>query len=952
MGWICWGQNRLGRNAGVISLRDHGSEHWLWLLIPWCVMALIATLLIFGHAVMAYSDPNHWLFRAMKLAVGEPQARRVLLFPLYLIGALKVVGPDWVFLANLPWVLLLALANGLLVSVCLPANVSRAQRHAGIALGMLLLTVFTYSTLIRCLNPYRETGAFALLMGGTLLFLLSDRAACWWSVGLAGLAGLCLTLSMGFRETTVLSFLPLAVWALVRFVRAPRKRSAWCGALLLGGLLGLMPFLVQNYLYSGNPLIPGYSARLVVEQASPVDAKRETHIEERLQDVDPKRFKLSVSRLVPGMELANFAKTAPQAWAKLNARIGCFGLLIAGAGIILALYRRQAVLLSLILPSLLINYVFYCFYFYVKWRYFFIVDIYIALLAAYAVTGLWDLLAACLKIVRPRWAYWAYPTLMACHLVGAAIWSTDKLDDQDAELKVWDIEIFRSQVKPLLKEPWSFVGYYHHREMLAWFLGYGFQRTSWGDELSVEGVAANGLDEELHRVGTNALSRIRNENFYFHNKQHMPRLLPLWCDVEEIVDLKNVRPYVYHYGRPLSRPLYRVCPWQSDSISVSLQLPNPGKPTVLLLDVMRPWDYADRTMLALRANGQPWLEHVGNGTQFHEIPSIFSDKASLTLELHSDAPTPANPGVRLWSANDDIDLAFGFRSKWRFHDFVSTNLYSSGPLRTDCWLLWDHGELRLPVFADTNRRACVEFALEFYQEDSRYKNTPQFLKADTDFGTQRWLLPKARQMGTATFALGRGTGSLDWRSVKLHTSLLSYEDQFALSRRRPGFVLDWSFVKLYNARIFTVPCQVELPWVLTVGAKSAGAWLVRGFYLPDKHEGRFPVRWTNGRGVIRLPEMTLNAEATCKLHFLAGPGAAGEPMPAVTVGDQDCALIRVAEDDEPWTCAVYAIPAVDAKRGDGTLLEIESTPWKPSERLNSPDSRELGIMLYQVEIAP
>jgi len=452
-------------------------------------------------------------------------------------------------------------------------------------------------------------------------------------------------------------------------------------------------------------------------------------------------------------------------------------------------------------------------------------------------------------------------------------------------------------------------------------------------------------------MGAEMLDRLEQEHFYFHDLHHTPRLLPLWCEFEKVVDLKEVRPEVYHYGRALNAPLYRVRRWQNRATRLNLALPQPGVPTVLLLDPMRPWDYPGRTAFALWANNTPWLDRVDNGTQFHELPARLCAGSELVLEFRSELPTPPEPGVKLWPLNGDMNLAYGFRPTWRFHDLASTNLYANTPLRPDCWMLWDQGSLQLPVFAGQDYEAHAELTLEYYQEDPGARNQPAFIKADTTSGRQESQLPGTRRMAGIAFALGPGTGKLDWRTLDLRTSLPCYEEQLAYARANPGTIKDWSFIKLCNARVYAVPRHVPLPWTLTVGGRDAGAWLVSGFHLPDQHERHHPVRWTSGHAVVRLPAMTVDAGATCTLRYLTGPDPVGSIVPQVRIDGHICHRVNISTQNGSWTTATYAIPSDMTGSLGGALVEITSPSWSPNELLGSPDNRKLGIMLDQLVIS-
>jgi hypothetical protein len=915
--------------------------------LPWIQLGVVAMFLFLGHQVMAYSDPHHWIYRAVQLMHGNPVNRRVLLFPLYLVGMLQLLGPYWVFLANIPWLILFVLQTGWLTGHLVSRTRPRIHSVLAIIMGMACLLLWTHPTLLRCVNPYREAGALALLTGGWLLFLRSESEA---KRGWGFLSGILLTLSMGFRESMALSILPVAVWAFVRLVGRFRGRLGWSVSLLLGALLGLSPFLIQNHLYSGNALVPAYSAHMVLERAPDSEVLNKGEIETHLDDALPTRVRFRIDRLVPGMDPARFIKGAPKAWHKLQGRIGRIGLLFAALGLVAGIVSRPAIVLGLLLPSIVINYVFYSCYFYVKWRYFFIVDAQIMVLTAYGGFTLFSGAEYFIRKTRHRLVSCMCPAMLVLVVAGTGLWTTQYLLRQSPGLKAWEMASFRDEIAPRLEAPWTFVGHTHHREMLSWILGRDFRHSPIGSEMLRQSVDAHGFNRALHNEGTALLSTLRTENIYLYDRRQLPVLFPLCCELEPVADLGALFPRLYRYGSPMEKMLYRIRPWQQTNTLMNLVLPSPGVPTVLLMNVKHPWTYPERTTLSLWANGEAWLPSVEDGTQFHELPAALCADKRLSLELRSDAPTPSAPSIELWPQNAKVDLPFGFGAHWWLHDLVSSNLYNVAPLREDSFLLWNQGSIRFPIFADTNHEAHVELRMELYQEDALVRNEPAFLEAETVAGTQMAQFPGARQIGNVTFALGRGTGHLDWRTLDMTTTLHSYTEQQSLLQDESSGRKHWQFAKLYNARIFTVPDAVELPWTLNLGDQDSGAYLVKGLHLKDKHKHKHAVRWTDGSAAMRLPRFWAD-RSVCTLRFFPRPEVIGAVTPRLLWNGVDCAVKMIDRESHEWVEAVYAIPEGTHLSDVHGQVSILTPEWYSQEALGVPDPRKLGIMLYQIEVS-
>ncbi|MBU4461433.1 MAG: hypothetical protein KJ579_12770, partial [Verrucomicrobia bacterium] len=337
-----------------------------WVLLGAIVFVALGVYLVRLHYAKVYSDPVGFVGMALDWGSGRPGTDRAPIYPMVLYAFLQVLGRDWVFLSNLPLVLLLAFLTGVAGFLAVPRGSSRAvayARFAGLA-SVVILILARGSLLVELVNPFREPLAFSLMLGGVILLVggWSRRSAHWLAAG----AGLCLGLAVSTRETVILVAAPVGAWVLLRMLKERKFRSLWIALFLAGVLGGFVPMLNRNRAHSGSSIVPSYAAEKVEAIA--------------------RRQKWDIP--IPGMSLSYFSHVGASTVRKLYQHYTPVGALLLVLGFARAVRRRNDLILGLYLPAFLLNLLFYCFYRYFKARYTLAGELFAIPIMAYGLTGI------------------------------------------------------------------------------------------------------------------------------------------------------------------------------------------------------------------------------------------------------------------------------------------------------------------------------------------------------------------------------------------------------------------------------------------------------------------------------------------------------------------------------------------------------------------------------------
>lgn len=895
------------------------------------VFVLFGLYLVAAHYVMAYSDPVSWLGRAEAMMNGEPITRRAFLYPAFLIVALTAVGREWVFLANLPWVLLLAF---LVYRLCRdlynrPGSSTEGELSRWIGAAAVVLFILLNRRLFTIyLNPYREAMAFSLLLLSVLcLVRFFNGGRLWLNTASAVLMGL----AASTRETTLLLFPAVVLLFAVSYLQDRQRR--WLKAFgwyLAPMLLGLIPFFIQNHMHTGYFWLPAYASSRWLSRSGGLV----------LPDDLP----------IPGMSFSYFSGTGGDTLDYYLTKYTLVGFLLFALGVVQAVRRNNRPLLYMILPFTLGNALFYCWYWYFKARYTSIIDPFLAIFIAggAVTTAAW--LASRLPPIWKQRLQWSLAVLMP--LITAVVLARAALTSGD-RLKTWHIRPLQAFLAPHLEQPVSFAGRRHYRDMMAWFMeGESIHLKGFVEDFArnkTDQVEALGsLDALLAHMAPDQLARVRERNLYeIGNKSSA--LNTAWFDLDPVLSLEDAPVPLDHYSRPLEKEILRVSLWDRTSLTLDLGASTNSR-TALLLDLRRITDYPDRTRLDAWLNDQPCSVARVSGAQLVPLPHRPGG-GPMTLRLASDAPLPSRPGFQVWGMDEELTIPLGAIEGVWYYPHISWNILKHAPFKRDAVYLYDQGEIRVPGFASAGRRMHARLRLEFIHDDPAFVDERHVLRVSTPEGTvQRFLTgPKVQQR--VTVDLGPGRGEPVMVPLTLETSLAPHAEQEEAKRARQYRSL--AAVKLYDVTVSAEPEPTYVPFVLDVGSRRDDVFLLSGFHGPETYRNTHSVRWTAAESTLKIPAEAGAAGKRLLLNTLRVRPDDRPASPVFLWNGKELEASRVLRTENADREIRYELetPPAPAPDGGDDVLKIECRPWLPQED-GIPDGRELGLMVDRLEVLP
>lgn len=369
--------------------------------LPWLiggtVLASFLALVCGGYYIHATSDPFNWLGFARNFTEEFGQSRWPYGYPLYLRGMLELLGPYWVFLANLPALLGVFAVAGW-IGTLFEGEDRRAPEGGGgegLPWGWGFLAVWVVvlgadsADLLAYVNPFRDPPSYLLLLASVGVFVRSLKARRMLGVGVSGAL---LGLACSVREPSVLMLLPLFAYGLLAWRSGRPGLGLWrtAGAFALGMGVGVAPMLVQSYLSTHQVLVP-HNLILNVPESE------------------------EESKIVPGMYFTGtrLGHVGGMAfWYYLGTEK--LVLVLAAVGLAAAIRRRNRLVLAVVAPTAVGYAVFYAFYRIFVRRYFYVSVLFFALLAGYGLFSLLRLLHARMRPPLGRAAGWLLLAAVAC----------------------------------------------------------------------------------------------------------------------------------------------------------------------------------------------------------------------------------------------------------------------------------------------------------------------------------------------------------------------------------------------------------------------------------------------------------------------------------------------------------------------------------------------------------
>lgn len=913
------------RDEAMMIERWHMRNKRIEIAIIGSFLLFIGLYLLRLHYVQDYSDPVGFLRRAQLWATVGDHADRAPLYPIILYGFMQILGRNWVFLANLPFVLLLIVMLGACTRSLFKYEEIREDGLVAVACllpGAIFFAVRS-ELLLQMVNPYREPIALFVLLLVAFLFVKGWRSC---SLLIAATSGLLLGGITSMRETSLLLILPLGLWALRQMWADRRLRFGFLLVFGVGVLIGLLPLLMKNYQFGGSALVPAYSAGRV------------THYTETGSWDIP----------IPGMSIDYFQTTGPNAVRRIVRHYRWYGSLFFVIGLATAFKRRNRDITYLYFPAFWVFFLFHCFYNRVLGRYFLTAEIFGVPIIAYGMLTAWcwfetrvsgslrDRLPLLRKAMGLFLAFLLLYPLLPPLIRG------------NARTKVWHLETIRAELSETIEKPAIFMGGRHFAYRLSWLLDQSFYEYT-HRFLHDRRIHAS-LENRLREHGHYTVYLFSEGNFYIDESNFA--VASNWLQRDPVFDFSDLSVPFDRYGRLLSGHLYRVRLWQQNRVELVAEEQR-SEDAILMLDLRRPWDYQERSFLHGREASLPDVQYdLTNGVQFVELPTRRADQP-FQFVMESDQPLAPDPVWSLHSKNDDIQLTFGMGADAWAWNWVSGNMFPNPFIPLDSAQLYDQGYLYAPIFADQDHEVFAEVGLAFMQDHPYWLQGPgHTLAATVDERIHAWRLPPRHQVKRIVIPLGRGANSLQRSRIDLRTTLPGWETQISDEFRR--MCNHHGFVKLSDMRVLSFLPPAEWPVVIPVGDAGDAAHIQSGFFNRERsaiHTGR----WTMDTAELRvwLPNVEASTPLTVIWDMLPIRPDHHEVVPLFTVDGVQILPGNVAVDQREgvWRYQ-FQFPDELSSRGGQHTLSVHVPSWSPSRMMGSRDLRDLGVFVAGLEVRP
>ncbi len=887
-----------------------------------CLLILCGYYLVALHFVQDYSDPVGFVERA--IAWGQEDgdtADRAPLYPILLYGIIRLVGRDWVFISNIPFILstlalLAVLSRRVWLTRPIRGTAGIYAAWSGITAVMIFFGV-RRGLLQQLVNPYREPLAFALMLLTAFLIWSGWQKKKKWYFGVAGLA---LGLATGIREVSFLMTVPIGIWAAAEAIR--ERRTGWKLWLCFGFwlVIGLLPLFWKNLVFSGHALVPAYSANRVA-----------TYSATGIWDIP-----------IPGMSWRYFSRVAGPTLVRTYAAYTLFGMLAFFAGALFAIRDRHRYILLFLIPAVLTYFFFFSFYNRYMPRYVMTGELFGIPVMAYGAVRLVELVASLLREHRVR-ATSCLHGVVSCAL---GIWVLavilPPLFRENEVTKVWNLNTIRSEILETVETPAIFMGGRHFCFRMSWLLdqsSYEYTRRFHYDYTEYPS-----LDKRLHAYGVETVRRFAEGNYYIDESDFS--LARHWLRRTPVFDFEQLSVPLERYGRPLSGNLYKVELWCDRSVALRSE-ERRSADAMLMLDLGRPWDYPDRTELTGIETGGERRYSLTNGLQFVELVDPPTAK-SFEFLIESDQPVPPEPFWRVIAMNEDLRVSFGMASENWGWNLVSESFFQARSVPRDSLLLFDRGTVQFPVFASSDHDVYADFRIEYFQEHEYWRSPRRRIKAAWNGERVTFDLPPRRRMGELSIYLGKGDGRLSWRAVELRTNLPSYDEQSTPEFR--SHHRGYGCVKLYDIWLRAVPIPTRYPVTIDLGAPDDGRYIHDGFHGREQSSGQ-KVRWSKPHGALRTRLPRTDGPLAVEWRILPIRPESETLRPRFAINDDPIpdTGIEILEENGLLVYR-YRVAPNRINQDDWNILSLDVPSFNPARDIESKDARDLGLFVERVVI--
>ena len=904
------------------------------LLLPWliggAVLASFLALVCSSYYLHATSDPIVWLNEARNFFEEFGKSRWPYGYPLYLRGMLELLGPYWVFLANLPALLGMFAVAGWLGTLfagedrCESAKDKdrKMPKSWGFLAVWIIILGANSGRLLSYVNPFRDPLSHLFLLASAGVFVHSLKTRRMWGVAAAGAL---LGLACSVREPSVLMLLPLFVYGWLAWRSERPALGFWrtIGAFAFGLVLGMAPMLVQSYLATHQVLVP-HNLLLNVPETQ------------------------EESKLVPGMYFngSRLAEVAGLAWAYYWDTEKPL-LVLSVVGLVAAICRRNRLVLSLVVPTAVGYAAFYAFYRMFVPRYFYVAVLFFSLLAGY---GLLSLLHLLCTIRFPRLGRAAGWLLLAA----VALASSARLLDARAKDQPHQAPQARAMADAIRQICPDASIIYAHRplcEWIDWFVPCE-SRPLLDKSLAMAAPGAAGKYPRRDPETTAALiPRLeRNERIYAAfsvQKANMEVDLPFVQRAVDLLPVGSFDPKLYHaegYANGIVK-ICRLVAWTNRSVVLDWPVPECGERSGAYWFMVDVGDWPEGHApadIAVAGAAAPMSPVPHGGTWVGWAKADASDAGrTVSATIASADLLPRAMEVRTGSL--DEPLVLDFRIADRFDHFWrwTGDIFRPADVRGNPGVcIRSTGDLELPVPAYSDAWICLELMSDRMLPGSAIPVSVSEngrLLARTDVPGDRTLAQLLVPIPPAT----------NPESLHLH---LDVDAQIPPESKTGN---DPAGIECTRAIIFRWP--VSYPVNIELGTPGDGIHVRSGFTRPEG-SGNSACRWTTGAAelAVYLPagdrQLALAVEGSVGGMPAAVKRSAGRDLHVAWDGIELSGQLEWSDNGESFVWRGTLPPGTGANRM-AHRLTLETPTWRPAD-FGLKDSRTLGVRIGRICIAP
>ena len=921
--------------------------------------------------------------------------------PMLLAIASRLFGDEAMFFVNPFLMLLLTFFVFLMGRELLFAE--KYRNSVGLIAAMLILLL---KTDIRWFSrtPLRDIPSLTFLVAATYLLIRSMRDSSKVHYGFFALAVFVYGISCNMRLTNVLMLGPYGLY----IIFAGIKRVRFKGLLRLIGLaavcfiLSLIPIFIQNYLTSGNILVPPQSAEAKgLIPLLPGERKGTGLDPSNLLHSLPKNLKWFVSVYHPVWIILILAGAA-LTWKKLEVKT----LFVFGPVLFFLFFnmwgRSQGA------------------------KYFIFIHPFIAVLFSYGIIRIASLGCRLLGKVRrplgnPDWGIIAIITLILI-LTSHQLLGREKVKKG---FSIYDARIMKRRIEALVPQGALILGaryltpnidfYTHAYSMNPEQLSAPWEMT---DRESIHFLIDKGVPVYIFNN-----QGVRNAGWWIIEARERFDVNPV-----ETMKSSDIRAHYENTSNKKHLTLYKIEKWRHNEIALKLDTPEKTD-YILTLDLHKLLDDTGPVKrVDVSLNGERIGGEIGNDINYFLLRKELITNPYSEFKIKADIELPANVLVGIQPLDRDYFIDIGSDRKNRDKAYVSPELMGPDTKFNSFRYLRTGGTILVPTMMIAGSRVGVkilagvslppgtqfspvrlhlsidgaEFQIVEITEPNVWETLsaivpPKLIKSDT---SRLGLEVHKKDVQRLKNLVSRGdvTVKLDWLMIEQWTNDINFKvvpsDSGAIAnvlfleamglQENDGAA---ALVELkvngrgLKTRLTNGVNRILLPRYLTEagdelrvsleGPVSDGAFfncrkllpigrklkidfgsddeafIIDGFHAREAFLNKTPMRWTRRAARISLPYVEGMKSLSLEIKVLPLSEAVGKTITKVSLNDKEVGDFETKSDG----AQTFRFHISDEILETGwNELKITTPVWRPSDKLGTKDWRELGIMLDSIII--